>query len=425
MTDLSKAIDNLTRKTFRVAIVSGGGGGGGTTGGLTNAELRATPVPITGTVAVSNLASGGLTDTQLRATPVPISGTVTISNPTAQGLTDAQLRATPVPVSGTVAISNQVSQPLTDTQLRATTVPVSGTVAISNQVSQPLTDTQLRATAVPVSAASLPLPSGAATESTVAAINTKTPSLGQAAMVGSVPVTIASNQTAVPISASSLPLPTGATTETTLAAMSAKLPATLGTKTIANALALSIASDQTVPVSAASLPLPSGAATSAAQTTGNNSLASIDAKFGSLGQKAMSGSAPVVIASDQSIIPTNPRASTTGGATPYKLISAATTNATSVKASAGQLYSIIAIGTTANIRYLKFYNKASAPTVGTDVPVLTIPVPGNTQGAGVAIHFTVGTVFSTGLAFAITAGVGDADSAAVGAGDVVVNLTYA
>src|SRR5574343_139784 len=326
MTDLSKAIDNLTRKTFRVAIVSGGGGGGGTTGGLTNAELRATPVPMTGTVAVSNLASGGLTDTQLRATPVPISGTVTISNPTAQGLTDAQLRATPVPVSGTVAISNQVSQPLTDTQLRATAVPVSGTVAISNQVS--------------------------------------------------LPVTIASNQTAVPISASSLPLP-------------------------------------------------SGAATSAAQTTGNNSLASIDGKLGTLGQKASSGSTPVVIASDQSIVPTNPRAATSGGATPYKLISAATTNATSVKASAGQLYSIIAIGTTANIRYLKFYNKASAPTVGTDVPVLTIPVPGNTQGAGVAIHFTVGTVFSTGLAFAITAGVTDADSAAVGANDVIVNLTYA
>lgn len=322
-------VDTLLLKDILKKTGTGGGGGGGTTGGLTNTELRATPVPvsISGNVTVANPTAQGLTDAQLRAVPVPVSGTVTVSNPTAVGLTDTQLRATPVPVSGTVAISNQVSQPLTDTQLRASAVPVSGTVAISNQVSQPLTDTQLRATAVPVSAASLPLPSGAAT--------------------------------------------------------------------------------------------------SAAQTTGNNSLASIDAKFGSLGQKAMSGSAPVVIASDQSIIPTNPRASTTGGATPYKLISGATTNATSVKASAGQLYSIVAIGTTANIRYLKFYNKASAPTVGTDVPVLTIPIPGNTQGAGVAIHFTVGTTFSTGIAFAITAGVADNDSAAVGANDVIVNLTYA
>jgi hypothetical protein len=95
------------------------------TGPLTDAELRATAVPV----------SGPLTDTQLRATPVPVSGTVTANT---GGLTDTQLRATPVPVSGTVTAN---TGGLTDTQLRATAVPVSG----------PLTDTQLRATAVPVS----------------------------------------------------------------------------------------------------------------------------------------------------------------------------------------------------------------------------------------------------------------------------------
>lgn len=42
------------------------------TGPLTNAELRATPVPVSGTVT-----TGGLTDAELRATPVPVSGTVT------------------------------------------------------------------------------------------------------------------------------------------------------------------------------------------------------------------------------------------------------------------------------------------------------------------------------------------------------------
>lgn len=42
------------------------------TGPLTDAQLRATPVPVSGTVS-----TGGLTDTQLRATPVPVSGTVT------------------------------------------------------------------------------------------------------------------------------------------------------------------------------------------------------------------------------------------------------------------------------------------------------------------------------------------------------------
>lgn len=59
----------------------------------------------------------------------------------------------------------------------------------------------------------------------------------------------------------------------------------------------------TQPVSAAALPLPTGASTSALQTTGNTSLSSIDSKLGSLGQKTMAGSAPVVIASDQSALP--------------------------------------------------------------------------------------------------------------------------
>ena len=82
------------------------------------------------------------------------------------GLTDVQLRAVAVPVSGTVAVSNHPAN-LTDAQLRATAVPVSGTVAVSNHPAN-LTDAQLRATAVPVSAASLPLPAGAATEATLA-----------------------------------------------------------------------------------------------------------------------------------------------------------------------------------------------------------------------------------------------------------------
>lgn len=57
-------------------------------------------------------------------------------------------------------------------------------------------------------------------------------------------------------------LPTGAATEATLAAASAKLPATLGQKAMAASMAVAIASDQSaVPVSVASLPLPSGAAT--------------------------------------------------------------------------------------------------------------------------------------------------------------------
>lgn len=88
-------------------------------------------------------------------------------------------------------------------------------------------------TTQPVSATSLPLPTGAATETTLGTrladstftgrINT----LGQKTMANSTPVVLASDQSTLPVSVASLPLPSGAATETTLA----KLPLTQGSTT--------------------------------------------------------------------------------------------------------------------------------------------------------------------------------------------------
>lgn len=86
----------------------------GVTGPLTDAELRATAVPISGTVT----ASGPLTDAQLRAATVPVSGTVTASGP----LTDAQLRAAVVPTSlpaATTPAQSTVSVLITSTTILA------------------------------------------------------------------------------------------------------------------------------------------------------------------------------------------------------------------------------------------------------------------------------------------------------------------
>lgn len=163
--------------------------------GLTDAELRAAAVPVSGPVTDAQLratalpVAGPLTDTQLRAAAVPVSGPLTDAQiratalPVSGPLTDVQLRATAVPISGTVtgpltdvqlrAAAVPVSGPLTDAQIRATALPVSGPVtdaqlrASAVPVSGPITDAQLRASAVPVSASALPLPAGAATESTL------------------------------------------------------------------------------------------------------------------------------------------------------------------------------------------------------------------------------------------------------------------
>lgn len=183
-----------------------------------------------------------------------------------------------------------------------------------------------------------------------------------------------------------------------------------------------------VPISAASLPLPTDAATATNQTTANTKLDSVITNTNvTKGSGVIDATTQrVVVATDQ-IVPVSPRANTTGtnGTTPYKLTSLASTNANVVKNSGGNLYSIIAIGLTSTVRFLKLYNKATTPTVGTDVPVMTIPIPANTQGAGVALPFSMGVNFPLGIGIAITSGSADNDTGAVGAGDVIVNLTYA
>lgn len=120
-----------------------------------------------------------------------------------------------------------------------------------------------------------------------------------------------------------------------------------------------------------------------------------------------------------------PNPQTTGGLSISRVLSAASTNGTSAKASAGQVYTIIATNINAAVRYLKIYNKASAPTVGTDTPVLTIPIPGNAAGAGFTLDTGgMGIAFATGIAYALTTGVADADTGAVAANEIVVNLLY-
>lgn len=126
---------------------------------------------------------------------------------------------------------------------------------------------------------------------------------------------------------------------------------------------------------------------------------------------------------DRKLIVT-PQAHTAGGATPVSTVSAASTNATSLKASAGTVYSVTASNVNAAIRYLKFYNKASAPTVGTDTPVYVFPIPGNTAGAGITHSFPVGLNFSTGIAWALTVEATVAGTTGVSASEHVVSIAY-
>jgi len=131
----------------------------------------------------------------------------------------------------------------------------------------------------------------------------------------------------------------------------------------------------------------------------------------------------VTLASDQSSLPVSLAPSAAVGAsTFFHLISAGSTNATSVKGSAGTVNLIIISNNATSKRYVKLYNKASAPTVGTDVPVMTIMIPpGETHDIACGPS---GARFSTGIALATTNLITDADTTAVTANDLAISLNY-
>lgn len=115
-------------------------------------------------------------------------------------------------------------------------------------------------------------------------------------------------------------------------------------------------------------------------------------------------------------------------ATPYFLNSAATTNGALILTGTSNVSSFYATNEGASTAYIKLYNKATAPTVGTDVPEMIIPVPAAVGGVpGVAnpnIGFH-GFRFALGLGIAITRNAVFSDTTAIGAGEVKVKISRA
>lgn len=113
---------------------------------------------------------------------------------------------------------------------------------------------------------------------------------------------------------------------------------------------------------------------------------------------------------------------TIGAVTHHHLISAATTNATSVKTSAGTINAAEFSNNGAAVAYVKLYDKATAPVVGTDTPIATILVPINST---VSLNGGYcGQRVTNGIAYAITGGMAVADVTAVGAAQVSVHINY-
>lgn len=270
---------------------------------LTDTQLRASPVPVSGPLTNTQLRAtpvdvlGPLTNTELRASAVPVSAA---SLPLPTGASTSANQATEIAslasidskiiaadtdnvtvvssalptgastsaaqTTGNSSLSSIDSKVLTDTQLRASPVPVSGTVSTNG-----LTDAELRASPVAVDGSGVVQPVSA-TNLDIRDLSSASDSVA-AAQSGTWNITNVSGTVSLPAGAATAA--NQSTEIASLASIDGKVPANL---TVTSTRLLVDGSGVTQPVSAASLPLPSGASTSAAQTTGNSSLSSIDGK---------------------------------------------------------------------------------------------------------------------------------------------------
>jgi hypothetical protein len=92
-----------------------------------------------------------------------------------------------------------------------------------------------------------------------------------------------------------------------------------------------------------------------------------------------------------------------------KFISATTTNATEVSSVPANISILHMENSGDGVRYFKLYNKASAPVVGTDVPLITIGIPA-VSSSSFTLPALIGIDFSIGISFAITLGAADTDA---------------
>lgn len=81
-----------------------------------------------------------------------------------------------------------------------------------------------------------------------------------------------------------------------------------------------------------------------------------------------------------------------------------------------------AFNAASSIRYLKLYDTAAAPTVGTDTPKMTLALPASSGANMIAEKGLMR--FSKGIGLGATTAVADNDTGAPSANDVIVNLFW-
>jgi hypothetical protein len=245
---------------------------------------------------------------------------------------------------------------------------------------------------------------------------------GQATMAASNPVVIASNQTAVPVS--------GTFYQTTQPVSLASLPSlAAGSNAIGSITNTSFAATQATAANLNATVVGTGTfAVQAAQsgtwnigtlTTITNAVTVSQGTATSLKTQAENYQGGTAVSSSNPLYVTV-ASSASGGDSTFHLVSAASTNATNIKASAGKVTGWYIYNSNASARKVAFHNTAGTPTAGSSISS-AIVIPGL---AAANVSFPDGIDFSTGIAITTVTDLTDAGNTAVALNDLIINIYY-
>lgn len=108
----------------------------------------------------------------------------------------------------------------------------------------------------------------------------------------------------------------------------------------------------------------------------------------------------------------------------FRTTTATNVNAVNAKGTAGQVYAYHFMNAATSARFVHFYDKATAPTMGTDADVRVVPIP---AGGSISYQIPYGSSFANGIQLAVTAGSTATDNTTTGiaVGDVTGMVDFA
>lgn len=112
-----------------------------------------------------------------------------------------------------------------------------------------------------------------------------------------------------------------------------------------------------------------------------------------------------------------------GGLSIYRNLNLNTTGQL-VRNGAANLYAIHIYNNAGQVRYIKLFDKGTAPVLNTDTPVMTLAVAGSGTVNVINLSVPLGINFNNGIGIGASSGPADQNTGTVNANDIICDLFY-